>query len=63
MQLPNDSVYGRRKKNKTEEDESYQMAQVGHGDGQKKKNKTGENGSYHTAEIGLGDRGRKKKSK
>ena len=50
-------------KSKTGEDGSYQMAQVGHGDGRRKKSKTGEDGSYHTAQIGLGDRGRKKSKK
>ena len=57
MQIPNGSVWpcldGRRKKSKTKEDGSYQMAQVGHGDGQKRKRKTGEDGSYHTARLAL----------
>ena len=52
---------GRRKKSRTGEGVSYQMAEVGHGDGRKKKSKTGEDGSYHTTQIGLGDRGRKSK--
>ena len=30
---------------------SYEMAQVGHGDGRRKKSKTGEDGSYHTAHV------------
>ena len=59
----NGSVWPRRKKSKTEEDGSYQTAQVGHGDGRKKKSMTGEDGSYHTSQIGLGDRGRKKSKK
>ena len=44
-------------------DGSYQMAQVGHGDGRRKKSKTGEDDSYHTAQVGPGDRGRKKSNK
>ena len=66
MQPPNSSVWPCRrtkKEKQTEEDGSYQTAQVGHGDGQTKKIKTGEDGSYHTAQIGLGDRGRKKSKK
>ena len=45
------------------EQESYQTAQVGHGDGRRKKSKTGDDGSYHTAQVGPGDRGRKNKKK
>ena len=50
-QLPDGSVDGRRKKNKSGEDGSYRTAQVSHGDGRRKKSKTKEDGSYHSAEI------------
>ena len=59
MQLPNDSGWQWRLKNKTGEDSSYQMAQVGHGDGRIKKRKIGEDGSYHTAQVDPGDRRKK----
>ena len=45
---------------KTKTGDSYQTAQVGHGDGIRKKSKTGEDGSYRAAQVGHLDRRRKK---